>query len=231
MKTTNNAQKTVNGQVKSMVLRVSAVLFSLVLISLTTVSAQDFWKQFITESNYGKMAVQLVEQSSETKKADAVIDAIQAELDAQLIHTAEAFVAETEVEEKLEVEAWMMDDTYFSAKSNLFTDEKDEELKVEDWMISKLNFSNRNTVYADEAEPALQLESWMMDDTHFSANTMMFNDEKDEELIVEDWMISNVYFSCQSELFADDTEPALEIESWMTDQKFFGTTRVLTAGK
>ncbi|MEI8114292.1 MAG: hypothetical protein WCI54_11715, partial [Bacteroidia bacterium] len=74
MKTRNNDQKKVNGQLRKMVLRGSSIIISLVLISCT-VGAQNFWDQVLTGYNYGKMAMSGVEDTFEIKGAETSIDA------------------------------------------------------------------------------------------------------------------------------------------------------------
>ena len=123
MKTTNNAQKTVKDQLNAMVLRGSAVIFSFTLISLT-VSAQDFWKQFLTGSTSGAITSQRVTEPSEFEKADAAIRAIHAEFTARNSGLTEAIVVETEADEELEVEAWMTNEILFGADAAAITNEE-----------------------------------------------------------------------------------------------------------
>ena len=87
MKTQHNNQKTAS-QVSKMVLY-SAVIFSVALISKTA-SAQNFWKQFSNSTSYGKMASQVVDQSSETEKTDAVFEIINAEVSTPVNNSIES---------------------------------------------------------------------------------------------------------------------------------------------
>ncbi len=67
MKTTNNAQKTENTQVRTVVLRGAAVIFSVVLLSWT-VTAQDFWKELLTNNTSEKMALRWFRTQQSQKK-------------------------------------------------------------------------------------------------------------------------------------------------------------------
>lgn len=227
MKTKNNTQKTENSQLKKMGLRGITVLFILVLISLTTVTAQDFWKQLLNESSYGKMAVMRIEQSAETEKADAVIEALNAELEAITNISMEAL--ECEAEPGLQLEAWMTDETFFSNIASAITEEADEALKLEEWMISNPNFNNQPTASIVEIEQPLEVEAWMINETLFSNSINMITEETDEALKLEEWMISNAYFNNEVASLATETEPALEVESWMTNENFFKGAERLTA--
>ncbi len=180
MKTTNNAQKTENGQVKTMVLRGVAVIFSLVLISWT-VSAQDFWKELLTNNTYGKMAILMIEQTNETKNADAAIDAIHAELAIQANHSTEALVLVNETESNLEIEAWMTDETYFASRTSANAIEAEDALDIENWMVQD-TFFNSDKVLADR-EFEMEIEAWMMNDTYFESLT-----SPEESLELEAWM-------------------------------------------
>jgi len=178
MKTKNNTQEKVKGQVKMMVLRGSVVIFSLVLISLTSVSAQDFWNQFLTESSYGKMAIQLVEQSSGNENTDIAINGIEVESTIQieagmnnLKYNAQEFIdaemaleienrknstAETnneaiEVESALQIET-LMNNMEYNAK-----DFVDAEMAIE----SRINSTVETNNEAIEVESAFQIEAGM----------------------------------------------------------------------
>ncbi|MDP2335818.1 MAG: hypothetical protein Q8N05_05100 [Bacteroidota bacterium] len=108
------------------------------IISLT-VKARNFWMQFITNNTSGHTAMMLVDQTSENEKANAVFEAINAELSTQSNNSTETFVCKTEADKELEVEAWMTGETYFSPKTASITEETDEALNLEDWMISNVN--------------------------------------------------------------------------------------------
>ncbi len=95
MKTKNNNQKTISYQVKNAILRSSIVIGSLVLITWT-VNAQEFWKQFLDNNAYGKMAIQMMsEQPSESGQADAVVETIRTELADQAKSSSDVSASET----------------------------------------------------------------------------------------------------------------------------------------
>jgi hypothetical protein len=153
MKTTNNAQKTENVQVKRLVVRATVILCSLIIISLTSTSAQELWKQIFSDGSFGTMVGLKVQETTEFQAADAVAKIIMDETEAKLNHSAEAISIETENEKELAIEPWMTDTCLFT--SNYFTiiEEKDPEFNVESWMIDNKNFYNQN------AEQKAKIES------------------------------------------------------------------------
>jgi len=206
MKTQNNTQKTVNYQVKRMVLRGGAIIFSLALVSFT-VSAQDFWKQFSINTTYEKMAMLLDDLSSEFESANEATDAINAELTSRSNNSADVFAIETEVEAGLELEAWMTSETNFGANSATITEETDDAMNLEDWMINNVNLGSRMVADAADAEPSLELEPWMTSEDNFST------DDRDAGMELEDWMIENKHFSNDSTL----KEKPMQLEAWMAN--------------
>ena len=115
MKTKSNVQKTV--------LRFAAVVVSFVLISYT-VSAHDFWKHFLENSSFGHLAMAMVETKNDASEAYSYD-----------LEKFEMFVG-TEAENNLELEAWMMDQTYFTGSSFNYEEVADEALELEAWMLS-----------------------------------------------------------------------------------------------
>lgn len=215
MKTTNNAQETVKGQLNTMVLRGSAVVAVIALISLS-VSAQEFWKQLLTANASVQAYIQTAAEPSEFKKADAVIDAVRAELAEKSFNFPEAMTIESEKEKELEIEDWMTSRTLFGSNTAAFVDEKDEPLDLEGWMINGSNFGTQATFFADEAEPALRIEAWMTDETRFSNATEILT-EREAELRLEDWMTDDVHFSNKGEL----ENSHLHLEAWMADNNYW----------
>jgi len=161
MKTTNNAQETVNGQIRKMVLRGAAFIVSLVLISWS-VGAQGYWEQVLNGYSYGKMAMTGIEETQETLEANATIhsieavhviennyavvnfEAIEAELELQVEEYRAADFIETELSS--ETENWMntTDINYEAIEAAL-------ELQVEVYDAAKFV----------ESELSIEAENWM----------------------------------------------------------------------
>ena len=163
MKTTNNAQKTVNGQIRTMVLRGAAVIVSLVLISWS-VGAQSYLEQVLNGYTYGKMALTGIEETQETLEANATIQAIEAEyveqsnnfaatnfdaIEAVLEFQIEEYNAADFVETELssETENWMNTTT----EANFEAIEAALELQVEVYDAAKFV----------ETELSIEAENWM----------------------------------------------------------------------
>jgi hypothetical protein len=209
MKTTNNAQKTENTQVRTVVLRGAAVIFSIVLLSWT-VTAQDFWKEFLTNNTYGKMAMLMVSQPSESSKVDDLFVAVDADLKANTNVASEVTAAEAE--QSLEIESWMTNENLFNAKTDFLTTEAESELEVEGWMTESKYFTSNAFDANVDAEPALEIEGWMLQDVYFVPTELAI--ENEQELQIESWMLDTQNF--------EKSEETLELEAWMTDNNFWG---------
>lgn len=216
MKTRNNNQKTENRSFRKMVLRAGVVVFSIVLISLTTTSAQEIWEQFLNPASYGKMIVADSGNANEFEKADAAIEAIYSELTAKSNFIAETFICEDETEEALEIESWMTNEIYLNTNALTITDEADEALNLEDWMMTNSNFRNNMFVITDETEAGLEIESWMLNTDSF--NSTGLQSDLDVDLKIESWMTDSDYFRNDIELANKPMEP----EAWMTDEDLWG---------
>ena len=143
MKTKNNVQKTI--------LRTVAVILSFVLISFT-VSAQEFWNKLITNSSFNEIAVAMIETEATNlpEKSGKV--------------TVNSIAREMVYEPALELENWMISDSYFNGFNLELKAEKDNPLQVEEWMLNESNFN----VNVNEEEP-LELESWMVGKAHWNS--------------------------------------------------------------
>ena len=79
----------------------------------------------------------------------------------ETVVTSNAFVLETSVEKKLEIENWMINEKCFGSQTTGSEMEAEESLKVEDWMLTNQNFSEKAII--PERESVLKLEDWMLD--------------------------------------------------------------------
>jgi len=146
MKTRNNVQK--------VAVKITAVIASIVLIGLN-VNAQGLFWEFMSNDKYEKIIFAYVRNS------DTPVDS---ETDLNL--SAEYFVVD--IEDDLEVEEWMLNETYFNWMVEYSVYEIEEALELEDWMTNEKYFGNQyleiKEMYQDEVETGLEMESWMVDD-------------------------------------------------------------------
>lgn len=209
MKTKNNTRETVNNQVKSFILRGSAILCGLALISLT-VNAQSLWAQFSNYNGYGKM--------TETTTSNEVLYASNTTTPAESNSSTVAFALETEMEEELELENWMTNGSYFTATNNFTEAEAEEALRVESWMINSAYFGYASG--AVEIERPLEIELWMIEGEYF--NTLEVSDIEEPALRVESWMLQNKYFDNTIEITENSENESSELEAWMTNDQLWG---------
>ncbi|NQU86180.1 MAG: hypothetical protein HQ541_10510 [Mariniphaga sp.] len=144
MKTTNNIQKTT--------LRSAAVIASFILISLT-VSAQDFWRDLITNNSFGEIAEVMV-------YASMYNNGVVVELDATSKAWFDEYVEEVN-EENLEIENWMIDAS-FSDASIFYEEAQENSLEIESWMMKQQDQENTEILFSELSEPELKLEAWMI---------------------------------------------------------------------
>lgn len=209
MKTKNNTRETVNNQVRSFILRGSAILCGLALISLT-VNAQSLWAQFSDYNGYGTM--------NETTTSNEVLYASNTTAPAESNSSTAAFALETELEEELELENWMTNSSYFTTANNFTEAETEEALRVESWMINSVYFGY--TSEAVEMERPLEIEPWMIEGEYF--NTLEVSDIEEPALRVESWMLENKYFDNKNETTENSDNESSELEAWMTNDQLWG---------
>lgn len=146
MKTRNNVQK--------VAVKITAVIASIVLIGLN-VNAQGLFGEFMSNDKYEKIGFAYVPNSDTSGDS---------ETNSNL--STEYFVVDTE--DAMEVEEWMLNETYFNWMVEYSVNEIEESLELEDWMTNEKYFGNQyhetKEMYQDEMEIGLEMESWMVDD-------------------------------------------------------------------
>jgi len=105
MKTQNNAQGKVNGQVTKMIFRGITVIISVVLISWT-VSGQNFWEQVLTNQSSGNMAMQSTENAFEMNSNNSIDNANEIKEAAPATNLVEATFESLEAELKFQVDEY-----------------------------------------------------------------------------------------------------------------------------
>jgi hypothetical protein len=168
MKTRNNVQKAIT--------KTLAVIISLVLISIT-VQAQEFWQSVLNNSSFHQIALAMVdgasvETPSTTKNSEVTLN------------------YEEEADAALNVEEWMIDESYFSTVYS-FETEVESSLELENWMVNENLFNGYAAWFSVETEEALELEDWMTNQEHFGVRTVEVAIEQEEELQLEAWMTSS----------------------------------------
>ena len=171
MKTRNNVQKAIT---KSF-----AVVISLVLISIT-VNAQDFWETVFENNSFRQIALAMADNS----------EASPASADATTNANTFAALLEVEVEETLELEDWMINETNFYSSLTMET-EVENALEIEEWMTNE-NLFDVSTLYMEvETEAALEVEGWMQNQDFFIVKTVEVTIEIENGLELESWMTDN----------------------------------------
>ncbi|WP_346864322.1 hypothetical protein [uncultured Draconibacterium sp.] len=93
------------------------------------------------------------------------------------------------IENTLQIENWMTDETIWNTNSirmEYFVQETEASMELENWMTSEETW-NFNNNFAEETETGLELEDWMFDNRTWETAKK----EVEEALKVEAWMINN----------------------------------------
>lgn len=148
---------------------------------------------------------------------------------------AEMFINEKEA--ALNIESWMLNDSYFS-HFNSFETANESALELESWMVNEnkfgfgyllesrpaktmdvSNLTDEIFLLEKEVENSLNFEYWMIDSKIFPT-AFSFETESEKSLELEEWMLNESTFSFNSELEIE-RENALVLESWMTNDSIF----------
>ena len=185
MKTTNNVQKAENNMKQSF-LRSAAVVASIIMLSFT-VSAQDFWKELLTNTPLARVAVLMVQQELDQSMAnEAMFEALEEELIAEVVSSGMK-----------------------KQETMVFAEVDEEPLVIENWMTNESFFRAHNAKY-EAKDGVLFIESWMTDNFYF---TEEYHPAADKKLAVEAWMLNNPYFH---EPVSPAADRVMKLESWMT---------------
>ena len=141
---------------KTAFLKGGAAVIICVLISFTA-TAQNVWKQFLAESNYGNTVVLLAGNTERNVPATFSSVYINRSEDKTSIRSIKY-----ENDYPLALEPWMFKTEHFSKRSIFVAPEIDEILELEDWMINNKYFRTGSKILA-EKDQKLKLERWMIE--------------------------------------------------------------------
>jgi len=158
MKTRNNKTGNKESKMKTAFLKGGAIIISFILISFT-VSAQDFWKQLLTESSLSNVAMIMVGNSG--KIAPATVSTSSSKVNFTENKTfSHQFGYESD--KPLNLESWMTNTKYFGESGYSVSEAADANLELEEWMVNNKYFRTEPCIVA-EKDPELKLEKWMVD--------------------------------------------------------------------
>ncbi len=100
-----------------------------------------------------------------------------------------------EEETEIQVEAWMIDDSYWlqNYKSTFIVEEFEPEINIVPWMLNFEEFEQKVT----DNDPKIEIEKWMYNDSFWLISTDSYitqNEEKDEEIKLKEWMCDLKYW-------------------------------------
>ena len=160
MKTTSNNSENRKSKIKNAFLKGGAIIISFILISFT-VSAQGFWKQLLTESSLSNVAMIMVGKTDAKTPAEVnQYNAFQTSTGTKTFYNN--FKVETD--KPLDLESWMIDNSYFGGSSFSVAVDRDQNLELENWMINNKYFGGSPSIQKDK-DAELQLENWMVSDS------------------------------------------------------------------
>ena len=200
MKTKNNIQKTVKSQINMMVLRGSAVVISLILISWS-VTAQNFWDQFLNNPAYDQTTVPQEEQPSENGNMNSTLEVTKTDVSEKTPSSNLNSVSELNSEVGFEFENEVSKSVIEYNANRFVEDEMSNE--IENWK----SVNEETDIVASE------------NGIEYKANRFV-EDEMSNE--IEDWKTGNTVnenldtenaIKYNANLFVDD-EMSGEIENW-----------------
>ncbi len=156
-KTRNNNTENRESKMKTAFLKGGAIIISFVLISFT-VSAQDFWKQLLTESSLSNLAMIMVGNTGKINPVATRAQSLHVNFteDKTFNHKIEH-----ESDKPLNLESWMTKTKYFEESVYSVNEATDATLELEDWMINNKYFLTGSSI-PTEKDSELELEKWMV---------------------------------------------------------------------
>ncbi len=208
MKTIAKTNK--ENRIQQVVLKTTAVLISLVLLSYN-INAQGIWKTMWED-------------------ASLAMETYQAENN-EVIYASN--VAAKEADDAMELESWMINTRHFTAHVELKT-ETENALELEAWMTDAAYFAPANFA-APEAEEALELENWMVindfgvEKDSVENKKSKFKATNEEHATAESITVENqkgnYVVKAKNFTYRELKEPALKFEHWMFDSRHFSVKK------
>lgn len=87
---------------------------------------------------------------------------IHATVDNKRVTNAEVVI---ENEKSLDIESWMIEESFWTSEIKVNALESEEALAVESWMTDENYWTSETKVNAPESEDSLQIESWMLNES------------------------------------------------------------------
>ena len=122
---------------------------------------------------------------------------------------------ENAAENKIGLEGWMTDETYFATKAG-FETSPESTMEIEPWMMNENNFVT-STIEATGEKP-IETENWMTDESNFSTKSII-NTEAEQPMVIEPWMTDGLIFSKTMTVPENVRDEELKIEDWMLNNK------------
>lgn len=149
-----------------------AIVTSIALISIT-LNAQDLNYSLFEKISFNENPLAMIHTPAKTSVELVDLSAFAA-------------LAESETEEALQLEDWMMNENNFTTGALVET-ESESSMELESWMTNESLFDIHSAYMKVETEEALKLESWMLNENLFTTELNV-----DQPLELENWMISEV---------------------------------------
>ena len=169
MKTLNNVHKSI--------LKLTSVLIALVLTSIS-LNAQGFLTAIADNSISNDMTTVIIGTATEMENSSNT--------GLTLSKTNNQYTED--FENPMELEEWMINETFFNANTQSTELELEESLELENWMTNENYFNTTNTIL--ETESDLDLEDWMLNSSYFDTEVA-----DEEKLELEPWLTSDKHWN------------------------------------
>ncbi len=125
---------------------------------------------------------------------------------------------EEEIENTLELENWMTNETNFYASVSVDL-ESEKALDMEEWMVAERNFFSEINI-ENSSEEAMEMEEWMVNEKVFKAKKENREKTSDRSDNVKPHA-SQKKFGTRTFIVKEQKDPELKIESWMLDYRYW----------
>ena len=127
-------------------------------------------------------------------------------------------ILEEEIENTLELENWMTNETNFYASVSVDV-ESEKVLDMEEWMVAENNFFSEMNI-ENSSEETMEMEDWMVDEKVFEAK---IENRKKTENSSENVKPKTTQkkFGTRTFIVKEQKDPELKIERWMLDYRYW----------
>lgn len=168
-----NVNNSENGKQINLNKRLTFIM-ALLLLSFT-INAQGLFSQYKTPTSINVFAMTVNTHSYSsflpfTNRTNLYLtQAAEDSIDSDKMEKMDSFINNLHVETdaELEVEGWMIDESYFNYHVKIMEVDIEETMEIEDWMTNEETFF-KNLAIEPDKDDELKVENWMVDSNYWN---------------------------------------------------------------